>query len=85
MNEWNHATNFQSLPERAMHSKTHRVELSKKGESFNVKEGSLHAMLGIPQKEKIGEQRLHQAAHSRNPMIRRKAVSGIGLSHMHKG
>lgn len=82
--EWEHATDFSHLPERTMHSKTHEVELGKKG-SFKVKEGSLHRMLGIPEDQKIGEKRMEQAEHSRNPVIRRKAISGIGLSHMHKG
>ncbi len=67
-----------------MHSKNHKVDLGKKGE-FSVKEGSLHRMLGIPEGEKIGEERLRKASHSSNPVIRRKAISGIGLSHMHKG
>lgn len=66
--------------------KTHTVHLNQEGKKpFKVKEGSLHAMLHIPQDEKIGETRLHEALHSRNPVIRRKARSGIGLSHMHHG
>lgn len=64
---------------------THRVNLGKKKESFDVKEGSLHRIMGIPEGEKIGEKRLHEALHSSNPVERRKARSGIGLSHMHHG
>jgi hypothetical protein len=66
-------------------NKVHRVDMGRKGESFNVKEGSLHRMLGIPEGEKIGQERLERAEHSRNPVIRRKAVSGIGLTHMRRG
>lgn len=62
--------------------KTHEVDIGK-GKSFDVKEGSLHRMLGIPEDEKIGQKRLEQAEHSRNPVIRRKAISGMGLTHMH--
>lgn len=83
VHEWDEATNFSRLPERAM-AKTHEVNLGKKG-SFDVKEGSLHRMLGIPEDQKIGEQRMERAEHSSNPTLRRKAISGIGLSHMHHG
>jgi hypothetical protein len=63
---------------------THQVNLGKKG-SFSVKEGSLHDMLHIPRDKKIGEARMEKAEHSRNPVLRRKAISGLGLSHMHHG
>lgn len=83
VSEWNNATDFKHLPEKVMSTK--EVNLGKKHESFKVKEGSLHKMLGISEDKKIGEERLHKALHSQNPTIRRKAASGIGLSHMHKG
>lgn len=82
VHEWDEATDFDDLPERSM--ATHEVNLGRKG-SFKVKEGSLHRMLHIPEDEKIGEARMEKAAHSRNPILRRKAISGLGLSHMHKG
>jgi len=63
---------------------THNVDLGKKG-SFKVKEGSLHRMLHVPQGEKIGEEKMKKASHSSNPTLRKKAISGLGLSHMHHG
>lgn len=80
--EWDSATDFSHLPERSM--VTHEVT-GRGGKSFKVKEGSLHRMLHIPQDEKIGEARMEKAEHSRNPTLRRKAISGLGLSHMHHG
>ena len=62
----------------------HKVELGKKG-SFSVKEGSLHDMLHIPRDQKIGQERMRKAAKSSNPTLRRKAISGLGLSAMHHG
>ena len=82
VHEWDEATNFKRLPEKVMSK--HIVNLGKKG-SFKVAEGSLHRMLGIPEGEKIGEERLKKAAHSETPAIRRKAIAGIGLSHMKHG
>jgi hypothetical protein len=63
---------------------THEVNLGRKG-SFSIKEGSLHRMLHIPEGEKIGQERMKQAANSSNQTLRRKAVSGLGLSHMNHG
>lgn len=82
VDEWNDATDFKSLPERAM--KSHNVDLGKKG-SFHVKEGALHHMLHVPEGEKIGLERMKQASHSKNPMLRKRAIAGLGLSHMHHG
>lgn len=82
VDEWNSATDFSHLPEKSM--ATHNVNLGHKG-SFKVKEGSLHRMLHIPEGEKIGESRMKAASHSGNPTLRRKAISGLGLSHMHHG
>jgi len=81
VDEWNKATDFSSLPERSM--KSHNVDLGKK--SFHVKEGALHRMLHIPEGEKIGEERMKKASHSKNPLLRKRAISGLGLSHMHHG
>jgi hypothetical protein len=61
-----------------------QVTLGKRG-SFSIKEGSLHRMLHVPEGEKIGQERMKEASHSSNPTLRRKAISGLGLSHMHHG
>lgn len=60
------------------------VSLGKKG-SFKVHKGALHAALGIPQSEKIGQARIDKALHSKNPTIRHEAASAKGLTHMSKG
>ena len=83
VDEWNHATDFKSLPERS-NMKSHNVDLGHKG-SFHVKEGALHGMLHVPEGEKIGQERMKKAAHSKNPLLRKRAIAGLGLSHMHKG
>ena len=82
VDEWNKATDFSSLPERSM--KSHNVDLGKKG-SFHVKEGALHQMLHVPEGEKIGQERMKKASHSSNPLLRKRAIAGLGLSHMHHG
>ena len=64
--------------------KTHQVDLGKKG-SFSVKEGSLHDMLHIPRDQKIGQEKMKAASHSSNSTLRKKAISGIGLSHTRHG
>jgi hypothetical protein len=64
--------------------KTQRVDLGKKGD-FTVKKGALHEDLGIPLGETIPEKRLEEAEHSRNPKIRRRAISAEGFEHMHHG
>ena len=61
-----------------------QVNLGGKG-SFAIKEGSLHRMLHIPEGQKIGQERMKAASHSSNPTLRRKAISGLGLSSMHHG
>jgi hypothetical protein len=63
---------------------TKEVNLGKKG-SFSIKEGSLHRMLHIPEGAKIGQERLKAASHSSNPTLRKKAISGLGLSSMNHG
>jgi hypothetical protein len=64
--------------------KTKTVDLGRKG-SFEEKPGALHEDLGIPLDRKIPEQRLQQAEHSRNPQIRRRAISAEGFKHMNHG
>ena len=60
-----------------------KVDIGKK--SFSVKEGSLHDMLHMPRDQKIGQERMRKASKSSNPTLRRKAISGLGLSAMHHG
>ena len=83
VDEWNHATDFSSLPERA-EMKSHNVDLGSKG-SFHVKEGALHRMLGVPEGQKIGQARMRRASKSSNPTLRKRAIAGLGLSSMHHG
>lgn len=64
--------------------KSSTVNLGSKG-SFHVKEGALHEMLHIPEDKKIGEARMEKAARSSNPLLAKRARSGLGLSHMHHG
>ncbi len=82
VDEWNNATDFNSLPERSMQS--HKVDLGHKG-NFHVKEGALHRMLHVPEGEKIGKERMRKAAHSSNPLLRKRAIAGLGLSSMRHG
>jgi len=42
-------------------------------------------MLHIPEDKPIGQERMKAASHSSNPALRRKAISGLGLSSMHHG
>ena len=67
-----------------MKMKTQHVDLGKKG-SFDVEKGGLHKDLGIPLDEPIGQARIEKAEHSSNPRIKRRAISAMGLTHMHKG
>jgi hypothetical protein len=64
--------------------KTQTVHLGRKG-SFDVKKGELHEDLGIPLGEKIPEERLQEAEHSKSPVIRRRAISAEGFRHMRHG
>jgi len=79
VDEWDAATKGSKLP-----MKTSHVDLGKKG-GFAIKEGALHSMLHIPEDQKIGEARMKQASHSSNPLLAKRARSGLGLSHMHHG
>ena len=64
--------------------KIEKVKLGKKG-SFKIRKGALHRALGIPESEKIGQTRIREALHSKNPETRREARSAEGLTHMKKG
>lgn len=65
-------------------SKVEKVSLGKKG-SFDVRKGALHRALGIPEGEKIGQERIRKALKSKSPETRREAASAEGLTHMKKG
>ena len=78
VSEWNAASKGQHPPERAMKEK--RVDLGSKG-SFNEKPGALHAMLNVPQGEKIPASKL--ASHAGDsPLLRRRKASAKGFKAM---
>lgn len=64
---------------------THNINLGSSKRSFSVHEGALHRALGIPEGQKIGQERMRAATHSSNSNVRHMAASGIGLTHMHHG
>jgi hypothetical protein len=78
---WN--TDVLSGKKPARKKKVAVVDLGKKG-SFKIHKGLLHKHLGIPEGEKIPQERLREALHSKNPDIRDEARSAIGLEHMAK-
>lgn len=45
--------------------------------------GKLHAHLGVPEGEKIPEERLEKAMHSKNKTIRKEAQLAKTLKHFH--
>jgi len=45
--------------------------------------GKLHSHLGIPQGEKIPEEKLNEAMHSKNGTIRKEAQLAKTLKHFH--
>lgn len=65
-------------------SKTETVSLGKKG-SFKVRKGALHRALGVPEGEKLGQDRIRSALNSSKPSVRKMARSAEGLTHMKKG
>lgn len=67
----------------AKKSKVETVSLGKKG-SFKVRKGALHRALGIAEDQKIGQERIREALHSKNPETRKMARSAEGLTHMKK-
>jgi hypothetical protein len=62
---------------------TKKVDLGGKG-SFDVKKGALHRMLDIPEGQTIPPSRLTSAAHSSDPLERKRAISAEGLKAMKK-
>jgi hypothetical protein len=79
VDEWDAASKGEhDLP---MHTKT--VDLGKKG-SFEEKPGALHAMLHVPEGEKIPAGKL--APHpGDSPLLRRRKASAKGFKAMHHG
>jgi len=78
VDEWNAASKRRSLPMKSEH-----VDLGKKG-SFSVKKGALHAMLGVPEGEKIPASKLAPHAGD-SPLLRRRKASAKGFKAMHHG
>lgn len=62
--------------------------MAKRTANFNPggQKGKLHRELGIPEDKKIPAKRLEQAAHSKNPEIRRDAIRAQTMKKWnHKG
>lgn len=59
------------------------VNLGTKG-NFKIHPGLLHKHLGIPEGQKIPEDRLREALNSKNADIRNEARSAMGLKAMNK-
>jgi len=78
VNEWNAASKGQHPPERAMKTKT--VDLGSKG-SFQEKPGALHAMLHVPEGEKIPADKLDPKPGD-SPLLRRRKASAKGFAAM---
>lgn len=49
-----------------------------------LKKGALHQQMGIPQGTKIPATKLASAAHSNNPLLRRRASLAMTFSKMKK-
>ena len=78
VDEWNQASKGMSLP-----MKTKTVNLGEKG-SFKEKPGALHAMLHVPEGDKIPASKL--APHpGDSPLLRRRKASAAGFKAMHHG
>ena len=79
--EWDSATPKGSLPRRLMHRK--KVDLGKRG-SFEEKPGALHAMLHVPEGEKIPASKLEPHPGD-SPLLRRRKASAAGFKAMKHG
>lgn len=75
--EWNQASKGMSLP-----MKTKTVNLGEKG-SFKEHPGALHAMLHIPEGDKIPASKLAPHAGD-SPLLRRRKASAKGFKAMGK-
>lgn len=43
-------------------------------QGMHLKKGALHRSLHVPKGEKIPEEKLEKAAHSKNPKLRKRAI-----------
>jgi hypothetical protein len=66
-----------------MHFKEKKVDLGEKGD-FHVKKGALHAMLHVPEGEKIPASDLTPKPGD-SPLLRRRKASAKGFKAMHHG
>ena len=52
-------------------------------QSAKIKKGALHKELHVPEGKKISEKKLKEAAHSKNPIERKRAILAETFSKMH--
>lgn len=52
-------------------------------QGMHMKKGALHEMLHVPKNEKIPEKKLEKAAHSKNPLMRKRANVAKTLKSFH--
>jgi hypothetical protein len=53
-------------------------------QKMQMKKGALHESLHVKKGEKIPEEKLEKAEHSKNPKLRKRAVLAETLKKMHK-
>ncbi len=53
-------------------------------QSMDMQPGALHKQMGIPEGQKIPIEKLHEAMHSDNPLLRKRAALAMTLRKMHK-
>jgi hypothetical protein len=54
-------------------------------QEMHMKKGALHKSLHVPEGKKIPEKKLEKAEHSKNPLVKKRAVLAETLKKMHKG
>lgn len=52
-------------------------------QEMHMKKGALHRELGVPMGKKIPEGKLEKAEHSRNPLLRKRALLAERLKGFH--
>ena len=67
------------------HKAPHRLDKRARGGAFNPggHKGKLHRELGIPEGQKIPQDRLAKAEHSSNPEVRRDAIRAKTMEGWH--
>jgi hypothetical protein len=50
----------------------------------HIKKGALHKEMGIKQGDKIPEKKLKKAEHSKNPLLKKRAILAETLKKLHK-